>query len=94
MGGKNALKLDPLHLSPAQAMKAATARLASASTDPVESEAGDKPVKEPSNKSSLAWMRWRMARECDFKKRNEHAAEVAVEQEPAVPVPSKIPLRS
>jgi hypothetical protein len=48
-------------------MKAVTARLASASTDPVESEARDKTVKEPPNESSLAWMRWRMARECDFK---------------------------
>ena len=61
------LQLDPLHLSPMQAMKAATARLPSASTDSVESEAPGATVKEPSNKASLAWMRWRMAKECDFK---------------------------
>ena len=61
------LQLSPVHQTPQQALKAANARLASSRTDAVESEAGRRTDIEPENKTSLAWMRWRMAREADFK---------------------------
>ena len=51
--------------------KATTSRLPSASAGPVESEATGKTAKGPSNKAPLAWVRWRISKERDFKFKNE-----------------------
>jgi hypothetical protein len=55
------------HLIPAQALKAANAKLHVDAVDEAQSEE-DGPVEaEPSPKHTLAWLRWRLAQEPDFK---------------------------
>ena len=55
------------HLTPAQALKAANAKLHVDAVDEAQSEE-DGPVEaEPSPKHTLAWLRWRLAQEPDFK---------------------------
>ena len=63
---EEALQLEPLHLSPAQALRAATEALHSAATDAVESEELDSNLEPTSSKTGLAWLRWRLSKEPDF----------------------------
>jgi hypothetical protein len=60
-------QLAPVHQTPQLALKATNARLASSRADAVESEERRGADIEPKTITSLAWMRWRMSKECDFK---------------------------
>jgi hypothetical protein len=55
------------HLTPAQALKAANAKLHADAIDEVQSEQDGPAEAEPSPKYKLAWLRWRLAQEPDFK---------------------------
>jgi hypothetical protein len=61
---ETALEMD--HLSPAQALRAHTARLHADAMDVVQSEQDDGVGTEPSPKHSLKWLRWRIGKEPDF----------------------------
>ena len=61
------LNLTPKHLSPTQALKAASAALHSTTTDAVESEEATTTAEPTTSKTGLAWLRWRLSQEKDFK---------------------------
>ena len=63
---EEALQLEPLHLSPAQALGAATEALHSVATDTVESEELDSNLEPASSTTGLTWLRWRLSKEPDF----------------------------
>jgi hypothetical protein len=63
---EEALQLEPLHQSPAQALRAATEALHSVATDTVESEELDSNLEPTSSKTGLAWLRWRLSKEPGF----------------------------